>query len=88
MKAVLDVNVLVSATIQPLGKSGQILTRATAFEFDWLTCEHVLAKTAEVLARPHIQKKYRKWVTPPQLAKFFNLVRQVAVTSRARAASP
>ena len=79
MKAVLDVNVLVSATIQPVGKSGQILTRATAFEFDWLTCEHILVKTAEVLARPHIQKKYRQWVTPPQLAKFFILVRQVAL---------
>ena len=79
MKAVLDVNVLVSAAILRVGKSRQILTRATTFEYEWLTCEHILVKAAEVLTRPHIQKKYRQWVTPAQQKEFFELVRQVAL---------
>ena len=79
MRAVLDVNVLVSAAIHRLGKSRQILTRATTFGYEWLTCEHILTKAAEVLARPHIQKKYRQWVTPSQQKEFFDIARQVAL---------
>lgn len=66
MKAVLDVNVLVSATIHRLGKSRQVLTHAAALKFEMLTCEHILVKAAQVLDRPHIQKKYQPWVTPAQ----------------------
>jgi putative PIN family toxin of toxin-antitoxin system len=78
MRTVLDINVLVSANIQPLGKAGQIVSRATRFEFEWLTCEHILIKMAEVVARPHIRKKYQKRFAPARLAEFFALVREVA----------
>jgi putative PIN family toxin of toxin-antitoxin system len=68
-----------SAAIHRLGKSRQIVTRATTFRYEWLTCEHILVKAAEVLTRPHIQRKYGQWVTPSQQQEFFELVRQVAV---------
>src|SRR5712692_6903920 len=77
MRVVLDVNVLVSAAIINVGKSNQIVARGAALEYEWLTCEHILVKAAEVLARPHIQKKYRERVTPARQKEFFDLVRQV-----------
>jgi putative PIN family toxin of toxin-antitoxin system len=84
MKAVLDVNVLVSAAIHRLGKSRQVLTQAAALQFELLTCEHILVKAREVLARPHIQKKYQPWVTPAQQKEFFETLHQLALVVEVR----
>jgi putative PIN family toxin of toxin-antitoxin system len=78
MRAVLDVNVLVSAAIQRQGKSRQILNRATNLQFEWVTCEHILVRAGYVLTRKHIQAKYRDAVTPDERRKFFELAGSVA----------
>ena len=77
IRAVLDANVLVSAAIKREGKPNQIISRAVS-EFTWLTSEFVLAETAEVLPRRHIQMKYGKWVTPAHQAAFLATARAMA----------
>ncbi len=79
IRAVLDANVLVSAVIKREGKPGQIISRAVP-EFTWLTSESILAETAEVLPRRHIQAKYGKWVTPAHQADFVATAQAVAET--------
>jgi uncharacterized protein len=69
IRVVLDTNVLVSALIKREGKPNQIVSRA-ALEFTWLASEYILAETAQVLTRKHIQARYRAWVTAEQRAQF------------------
>ena len=79
MKVVLDVNVLVSATIHQRGISRQILNHIFSHkEFELVISEHILKRAIEVLNRKHIQKKYHEWVTLSQLQSFFALVRRTA----------
>ena len=83
MNVVLDTNVLVSAIIKRVGKPNQILTRAQT-NFSWLTCEFILTELIEVLARKHIQTKYKKWVTRFRRDKFLQTVSEVAVVVEVR----
>lgn len=77
MKAVLDTNILVSAVIKRVGKPNQILKRARS-GFEWLTSEFILSELKSVLARKHIQTKYKKWVTPARQATFLESARKQA----------
>ena len=52
MKIVLDTNVVVSALLQPLGPSGQILAAVLAGEHQACFDDRVMEEYAEVLARP------------------------------------
>ena len=74
IRAVLDTNVLVSAVIRRDGKPSQIISRAVV-EFSWLTSEYILAETAAVLTRKHIQARYGKWLTPEVQTRFLATAR-------------
>ena len=74
IRAVLDTNILVSALIRRDGKPSQIVARAV-LEYVWLTSEYILAETANVLTRKHIQARYGKWLTPAVQARFIETAR-------------
>jgi len=76
--AVLDANVIVSAAIIARGIPAQIIEQAET-RFLWLTSEYILAEAAGVLARKHIQSKYRQRVTAARLEGFFDEARRAAV---------
>jgi putative PIN family toxin of toxin-antitoxin system len=76
--AVLDTNVLVSAAIQANGIPAQIIAQAEE-RFSWLTRDYILGETARVLARKHIQGKYRQRVTSTPRNEFLTEVRRAAV---------
>lgn len=69
-RVVLDTNILVSAAIMPKGKSDQILRQA-GIKFELLTSEYILLELARVLARTHIQRKYRDRVTLENQKAYF-----------------
>lgn len=77
MRAVLDTNTLVSAVIKPEGKPAQIYQHA-ALTFELVCSAFILREVADVLPRPHIQKRYAALVTPPRQAQFLAHVRSLA----------
>jgi uncharacterized protein len=79
MRAVLDTNVLVSAVIQPAGKPAQILRQAAA-GFELICSAYILAELADVLGRPHIQKRYTALVTAERRAQFMALLGALALS--------
>lgn len=76
--AVLDTNALVSAVIKAGGVPAQILTLAEE-RFILLTSDYILKETKGVLARKHIQSKYRDRVTAKRREDFITEVRRSAV---------
>lgn len=76
--AVLDTNVLVSAAIKAGGIPAQIIVYAQE-HFIWLTSEYILEETAGVLARKHIQTRYRQRVTAARRNEFLTEVRRAAI---------
>ena len=78
MRVLMDTNVLVSTAIKPLGKPAQIFQRA-ATRFELLCSEYILEELAEVLVRPHLQKKYKDLLAPERRERFIALVRFLAV---------
>jgi len=77
IRAVLDANILVSAAIKPQGKPAQVIARAGS-GFAWLISEYILAETAAVLNRKHIQARYGKWVTLEHQVRFLAAARGIA----------
>ncbi len=77
MRVLLDTNVLVSTVIKPEGKPAQIFQRA-ATGFELVCSEYILKELADVLIRPHIQKKYKNLVAPERRGQFITLVRSLA----------
>src|SRR5579859_900859 len=77
IRAVLDANILVSAAIKPKGKPAQVIARAGS-GFAWLISEYILAETAAVLNRKHIQARYGKWVTLEHQVRFLAAARGIA----------
>ncbi len=75
--AVLDTNILVSAAIKEGGKPYQIVALASE-KFGWLTSEFILAEVSNVIARPHIRKKYSDRMTPERRQQFLAAVRAAA----------
>jgi len=58
IRAVLDVNVLVSALISPDGAPAQVLDMWRAERFLVLTSEAILVELERVLAMPRLRRKY------------------------------
>ena len=54
MRVVPDVNVLISAILRPVSPPGRILAAWRCGELDFVTSATIIAKTVEVLQRPHI----------------------------------
>lgn len=59
MKAILDANLFVSATIASQGKPAQILDAWRARRFGLVIREDILEEIREVLCRPHIRKRHQ-----------------------------
>jgi putative PIN family toxin of toxin-antitoxin system len=59
IRAVLDINTLVSGTITPVGPAGVILQEWRAGAFTLVTCEELLVEYGDVLLRPKILRTYR-----------------------------
>jgi hypothetical protein len=59
MRAVLDVNVLISAVISPLGAPGRILRFWEQDKFELATSPPILIELERVLQYPKIQSKYQ-----------------------------
>jgi putative PIN family toxin of toxin-antitoxin system len=58
MRAVLDTNVLISATLTPYGNPAKVLDAWRAERFDLLLSPPILEEVAEVIRRPHIRKRH------------------------------
>src|SRR5687767_8510068 len=58
-RAVLDVNVNVSAVIGPLGSTRRAVEAWRADRFTHLTSEHIITHTAHKLRLPHIARYHR-----------------------------
>ncbi len=78
MRAVLDTNVFISAAIKPEGNCAQIFSQGEAGKFAPLVSQFILEEIADVLARPHIQKKYRAQVTANKREHYLEAIPQVA----------
>src|SRR2546430_10364049 len=63
LRLVLDTNVLVSALIQPLGPSGEVLRAWGAGDVELVLCPELLSELAEVLARPKLRSRVRENLT-------------------------
>lgn len=77
MRVLLGTNVLVSVAIRPEGKPARIFDFAAA-RYELLTTEHILGELSDVLARPHVQKKYQALVSEERREQFLALVRSLA----------
>ncbi len=55
--ALLDTNIVVSAAIQRLGPSGQIVLKALDGQIQLVTCPSIIVEYREVVRRPHLAKK-------------------------------
>ena len=73
MKVLLDTNTLVSALLQPLGPSGQIVSRWRARDFKLVVSPDTLIELADVLHRPHIIKKHS--IRERDIQNFLRLLR-------------
>jgi putative PIN family toxin of toxin-antitoxin system len=83
MRALLDANVLVSTALKPEAKPGQIFQRAST-SFELICSEYILEELADVLARAHLQKKYKDLVAPERREQFAALVRSLATLSEVK----
>src|SRR4051794_10739746 len=63
-RATLDVNILVSATIGPLGASRQVVAAWQAGRFDHFTSEHIIDHAVRKLALPRIQRYVQPELSP------------------------
>lgn len=77
-RAVLDTNVFVSAAIKPEGNCAQIFNYGQEGKFVPLVSQFILDEVTDVLARPHIQKKYRAQVTASKRERYLETIPQVA----------
>jgi len=77
IRAVLDVNVLVSALISPTGTPARILDAWRDELFIFVTSEDILAEFERVVAEPRLSRRYG--LTPPRVARLMRGLRQFAV---------
>lgn len=71
MRVVLDSNVLISALLQPLGRSGLVLSAWTEDAFELIVSPDLLDEVHEVLGR----ERFRRWVTLDQADEFVASIR-------------
>ncbi len=74
MRAVLDVNILISALLSRRGAPAQLLTRWLAGEFELVVSEALLDELDRALAYP----KLRSRVSPPEARRFIAALRRTA----------
>jgi len=77
IRAVLDVNVLISALITPSGVPAQILDAWRAERFLVVISQPVLAEFERVVARPQLRNRYG--LTPPRVERLVRGLRQFAL---------
>jgi len=77
IRAVLDVNVLISALISPRGVPAQVLDAWRAERFVVVTSEAILAEFQRVLARPQLRNRYG--LTPSRVERLVRGLRQFAL---------
>ena len=81
LKAVLDVNVLVSSTLQASGPSGRIRAAWQRGELTLITTNSIIADVENVLHRPHIFEKYP--LTEELIQEFLATLRKRAIVTPA-----
>jgi putative PIN family toxin of toxin-antitoxin system len=74
-RAVLDINVLVSALITPQGASAQLLLELRDGAFELVVSPMLLAELDEVLRRP----KFRRIVSQPEIDAYVQLLRRESI---------
>jgi len=79
-RAVLDVNVLVSALISPSGTPAQILRLWREEKFVLVMSEPVLDELERVMAEPRLRRRYG--LTPSRVARLLRGLRQFAIVTR------
>ena len=79
IRAVLDVNVLISALISPSGVPAQVLDAWRAERFVVVTSEPILAEFQRVVARPQLGKRYG--LTPSRVERLVRGLRQFALVT-------
>lgn len=84
MRAVLDVNVLISGLLAPAGASAALLLRWLRGEFELVVSDDLLAELSRALAYP----KVRSQVPRGQADEFLDLLRRSAVLAPTPGAAP
>jgi putative PIN family toxin of toxin-antitoxin system len=74
VRAVLDVNILISALLSPQGAPAELLTRWVAGEFELIASDALLAELERALGYP----KVRSRVPPGEAARFIDSLRRSA----------
>ncbi len=77
IRAVLDVNVLISALISPSGAPAQILDAWRAETFVVVISEPILAEFQRVVAQPQLRNRYG--LTPSRVERLLRGLRQFAL---------
>jgi putative PIN family toxin of toxin-antitoxin system len=77
IRAVLDANVLVSASLVSSGPSACLLRQWEEGTFALCVADTILAEVQDVLRRPHIARRYA--VTDLEVEAFVNMLREKAV---------
>jgi hypothetical protein len=84
VRAVVDVNVLISGVLSPGGSSAEILRASRDGQFDLVVSELLLAELKRTLAYP----KLRKRIPPEKAAAFTNWVRDQGTVAEDPATAP
>ncbi len=84
MRAVVDVNVLVSAVLSAKGRSAEILRATRDGQFELIVSEKLLAELKRTLAYP----KLRKRIPPEKAAAFIKWVRDHGTLTEDPASPP
>ena len=78
-RAVLDVNVLVSALISPTGTPAQVLELWRAAKLVLVISEPILDELDRVMAEPRLRRRYA--LTPPLVARLIRGLRRFAIVA-------
>ena len=82
MKAVLDANVVVSASISPKGPPAEIIPAWRAHLFTWVT-SHALLQEIERVLRSQPIKRYQAW-SEDEIEQFMRSVQAIAIIVKPR----
>jgi putative PIN family toxin of toxin-antitoxin system len=84
VRVVLDVNVLISARLSPLGPSARLLAAWTEERFDLIVSPALLDELADVLSR----ERLRRWLSPDEATAFAAVLRAGAIMTPDPPAEP
>jgi putative PIN family toxin of toxin-antitoxin system len=82
IRAVLDVNVLISALISPRGTPARILDAWREERFLLITSEEILSEFEQVITHDRLRRRYG--ITPSRAARLIQGIRQFAVITPGR----